>query len=94
MKRELCLVQKELSDCREMEGWNDQCQLVLKAVAGMDFTELAKFLAHIAQKRFKTYSLKPVRNINTFFAGCCALTEEKLKRLINGTLVEIMLYLI
>jgi hypothetical protein len=52
LKRELSLVEKELADCRDMEGWNDQCQVVLKAVAGIDYAELAQFLAYIAQKRY------------------------------------------
>jgi len=44
-------VENELADCNDMEGWTEQCQLVLKAVAGIDFQEFVKFLAYIARKR-------------------------------------------
>ncbi|XP_059485310.1 2-oxoglutarate and iron-dependent oxygenase JMJD4 [Neocloeon triangulifer] len=44
-------VEKELADCSDMDAWSEQCQLVLKAVAGIDFKEFLDFLLFIARQR-------------------------------------------
>ena len=44
---ELHLVEKEISDCRDLmndQEWFDQCQLVLRANIGLDFSEFLHFL--------------------------------------------------
>ncbi|KAF2364708.1 hypothetical protein FHG87_004540 [Trinorchestia longiramus] len=38
-------------DCRSMEKWYDQCQLVLKASHGMDFLEYYSLIHAIAEPR-------------------------------------------
>ncbi|CAB3361193.1 Hypothetical predicted protein [Cloeon dipterum] len=44
-------VENELQDCKDMEGWLEQCQVVLKAVAGVDCKGFAGMLAYIANQR-------------------------------------------
>ncbi|XP_065917396.1 2-oxoglutarate and iron-dependent oxygenase JMJD4-like isoform X2 [Dysidea avara] len=51
LKRSLEEVKKEISDCRSMEGWNQQCQLILKATTGMDYNELCDYLLCIGEVR-------------------------------------------
>ena len=46
-------VQKEIADCRDMDGWDHQCQLILKAEAGMDYENFVKMLLFIGEKRLK-----------------------------------------
>ena len=44
---ELCLVEREISDCRHLMDdveWFDQCQLVLRANVGLNFSEFFKFI--------------------------------------------------
>lgn len=53
LKSELILVEKEIHDCKDMDGWKDQCQLILKCSAGMDFADFHKFLMTIALPRLK-----------------------------------------
>ncbi|XP_047737301.1 2-oxoglutarate and iron-dependent oxygenase JMJD4 isoform X2 [Hyalella azteca] len=51
---ELLKVEDAISDCRSMEKWEDQCQLVLKASHGMDFIEYYHFLRAIAKPRIES----------------------------------------
>lgn len=44
-------VKKEISDCKEMDTFHEECQLILNATFGMDFKEFFRFLAHISFKR-------------------------------------------
>lgn len=44
-------VKNEISDCRDMDGWLDHSQVVLKASHGIDFKMFYDFLFHIANKR-------------------------------------------
>lgn len=46
-------VEKEISDCRDMEAWDDHCQLMLKSVYGMDLSELVQFIFYTAKVRLK-----------------------------------------
>lgn len=44
-------VEKEISDVRDMENYDDHCQLMLKCVSGINFTDILNILKHIADKR-------------------------------------------
>ncbi|XP_022250486.1 jmjC domain-containing protein 4-like isoform X2 [Limulus polyphemus] len=43
-------VEKEISDCKDMEGWSDHCQVVLKAHHGMNFKEFVEMLDCVGQR--------------------------------------------
>lgn len=47
-------VENEISDCRDMENFDDHCQLMLKTSFGMDFSSYVDILEHIAEKRIKS----------------------------------------
>lgn len=51
MKEALAKVQEEIEDCKDMDGWDDQCQLILKSTFGMDFNEFGLLLRVIASSR-------------------------------------------
>lgn len=51
MLAELVRVRVEIDDCRAMEDWHGQCQLVLRASHGMDVRGLMEILACVAQRR-------------------------------------------
>lgn len=46
-------VEKEISDCRDMDNFTDHCQLMLKSSFGMNFNDFLEILTHIADKRIK-----------------------------------------
>lgn len=46
-------VKKEIEDCKDMENWLGQCQIMLKASHGMNFEMFYDFLCHVAVKRIK-----------------------------------------
>ncbi|XP_046543011.1 2-oxoglutarate and iron-dependent oxygenase JMJD4-like [Haliotis rubra] len=48
--------QKEIADCRDMDGWQEQCQLILKASSGINYIEFLSFLTTIAQHRLHALS--------------------------------------
>nr|XP_006820145.1 PREDICTED: jmjC domain-containing protein 4-like [Saccoglossus kowalevskii] len=60
IQSELKSVEDAIADCRDMDGWHKQCQLILKANSGMDYTDLFTFLHTIAKQRMK--------NLNTVMA--------------------------
>jgi len=51
LKSRLKAVQKEISDCRDMDGWHEHCQLILKSDSGIDYAGFFSFMANIAQHR-------------------------------------------
>nr|XP_022326185.1 jmjC domain-containing protein 4-like isoform X1 [Crassostrea virginica] len=51
IKNNLLQVQHEIADCREMEGWDDQCQLILNATVGIDYDEFLRFMEVISENR-------------------------------------------
>ncbi|XP_060064308.1 2-oxoglutarate and iron-dependent oxygenase JMJD4-like [Ylistrum balloti] len=51
LKQELCNVQREISDCQGMDGWHEQCQLILKASSGIHYSEFYQYLVSIATHR-------------------------------------------
>jgi JmjC domain, hydroxylase len=44
-------VMKEIDDCRDMEGFFEHCQVMLKSLHGMNFEGFVQILQHIAEKR-------------------------------------------
>ncbi|XP_072034844.1 2-oxoglutarate and iron-dependent oxygenase JMJD4-like [Amphiura filiformis] len=53
LQQELCTIQKSISDCIDMEGWHNQCQLIMKASTGIDYAEFFLFLHIIASHRLQ-----------------------------------------
>lgn len=51
LQEEFSRVQESISDCREMDGWENQCQLILKSLSGIDFKEFFVLLNIIAKRR-------------------------------------------
>lgn len=49
-------VEKEISDCKDMENYHEHCQLMLKSSFGMNFHDFLKILTHVLQKRIKENS--------------------------------------
>ncbi|XP_069107689.1 2-oxoglutarate and iron-dependent oxygenase JMJD4-like isoform X2 [Argopecten irradians] len=62
LKQELSEVQREISDCRDMDGWNEQCQLILKASSGIDFSEFYRYLVTIATNRMNFLCMQQTQN--------------------------------
>ncbi|GFO12946.1 Jmjc domain-containing protein 4-like [Plakobranchus ocellatus] len=54
LKTRLLAVQKEIADCREMEEWDEKCQMILKADAGIDYAGFYTFMITIARNRIFT----------------------------------------
>ncbi|XP_065051481.1 2-oxoglutarate and iron-dependent oxygenase JMJD4-like isoform X2 [Rhopilema esculentum] len=52
LKAELLLVEKEISEFRGTDGWVDQCQLLLKCTAGLDYEQFIKMLVDLMEPRF------------------------------------------
>ena len=44
-------VRKEISDCAEMDGFHEQCQLILLSCAGMNYKGFYEMLCYLATKR-------------------------------------------
>lgn len=55
LQHELELVKRELQDCVGMDGWEQHCQVVLRASAGMDYWEFAQFIAMLALPRLHQF---------------------------------------
>ncbi|RUS84842.1 hypothetical protein EGW08_007383 [Elysia chlorotica] len=68
LKTHLTAVQREIADCRGMDGWENQCQMILKADAGLDFAGFYTFMTTIARNRLLTLQefLKEKKNSPTF----------------------------
>ena len=55
LSSELDRVRESISDCREMEGWHAQCQLILSSLAGMDYTMFCQFILIISLPRLMKF---------------------------------------
>ncbi|KAK9303249.1 hypothetical protein QLX08_005015 [Tetragonisca angustula] len=64
LKKELNSVMKEVSDCKDMSNWAEQCQLILKSTYGMDYNLFFDFLKFIAKRRLSMVLEK--QNVITF----------------------------
>lgn len=51
LEKNLTAVKKEIEDCKDMENFNEQCQVVLRASFGIDYKNFYEFLKYIAFKR-------------------------------------------
>ncbi|GFR79015.1 jmjC domain-containing protein 4-like [Elysia marginata] len=51
LKTRLGAVQREIADCQEMDAWDGQCQMILKADAGMDYAGFYTLVTAIARNR-------------------------------------------
>ncbi|XP_015515621.2 2-oxoglutarate and iron-dependent oxygenase JMJD4 [Neodiprion pinetum] len=70
LKKELCAVMREVEDCRDMDGWDDHCQLMLKASHGMDYVQFYKFLSFLSKKRMALIMKDtPVISFHTWYLG-------------------------
>uniref|UniRef100_UPI00358F641A 2-oxoglutarate and iron-dependent oxygenase JMJD4-like isoform X1 n=1 Tax=Myxine glutinosa TaxID=7769 RepID=UPI00358F641A len=59
LQAELCSVQREIEDCRTMQGWEQQCQLIMKSCTGMDYQDFYLFLQTIAENRIELLKQLP-----------------------------------
>ncbi|XP_043275606.1 2-oxoglutarate and iron-dependent oxygenase JMJD4 isoform X2 [Venturia canescens] len=51
MRNELSAVMREVADCREMDDWENHCQLMLGSSYGMNYRQFYKFLSFIVTER-------------------------------------------
>ncbi|XP_031570375.1 2-oxoglutarate and iron-dependent oxygenase JMJD4-like [Actinia tenebrosa] len=51
LQNELMRVQKSIEDCQDMDDWHQHCQLMLKSMAGMDYSDFINYLVTIAKPR-------------------------------------------
>ncbi|XP_071490381.1 2-oxoglutarate and iron-dependent oxygenase JMJD4-like [Diadema antillarum] len=78
LQDELRAVQKSIEDCRDMDGWEEQCQLIMKASTGMDYPEFFNFLHLVASNRLSmlsklSHQLKAEHNAEE---GSCSLHSK------------------
>lgn len=55
---------KEIEDCKNMDNWHSQCQILLKATHGMDYFQFYQFISFIIKKRINSLNKK---NLSTCF---------------------------
>ncbi|XP_063236248.1 2-oxoglutarate and iron-dependent oxygenase JMJD4 isoform X2 [Bacillus rossius redtenbacheri] len=53
LKNNLAAVKKEVEDCKEMDGWEEHCQVMLRATYGINYREFFSFLHFIAKERLR-----------------------------------------
>uniref|UniRef100_A0A1B6KL98 2-oxoglutarate and iron-dependent oxygenase JMJD4 n=1 Tax=Graphocephala atropunctata TaxID=36148 RepID=A0A1B6KL98_9HEMI len=51
LRNNLAAVKAEISDCQDMEGWEEHCQIMLNAAFGLDYKLFCSFLMYIVQTR-------------------------------------------
>lgn len=51
LENNLASVEKEIEDCRDMEDFEEHCQVMLRASFGLDFLKFYEFLKYITLKR-------------------------------------------
>eukprot|EP00112_Aurelia_sp_Birch-Aquarium-sp1_P006289 Seg1697.5 transcript_id=Seg1697.5/GoldUCD/mRNA.D3Y31 product="JmjC domain-containing protein 4" protein_id=Seg1697.5/GoldUCD/D3Y31 len=56
LKAELLLVQREISDIKDSDCWDEQCQLLLKCTAGMDHEMFIKMLTSLMKPRLAIFN--------------------------------------
>lgn len=57
--KELGRVRVEIADCRDMDDWHGQCQLLLRTSHGMDVRGLMEILACVARRRLQAMRRQP-----------------------------------
>lgn len=58
LKKGLNSVMKEVEDCKDMNNWEDHCQLMLKTSFGFDYVQFLDFIVFITEQRLKIISEK------------------------------------
>ncbi|XP_052864490.1 2-oxoglutarate and iron-dependent oxygenase JMJD4 homolog [Anopheles cruzii] len=56
LRSALCDVRREIDDCRDMENFDEHCQLMLKASFGMNYADFFDIIYYIADKRLSWLS--------------------------------------
>ncbi|XP_039280858.1 2-oxoglutarate and iron-dependent oxygenase JMJD4 isoform X2 [Nilaparvata lugens] len=51
LQTNLINVQNEISDCKDMDGWHEHCQIILRANFGMNYADFFNFLKFILDRR-------------------------------------------
>ncbi|XP_067001923.2 2-oxoglutarate and iron-dependent oxygenase JMJD4 isoform X3 [Anabrus simplex] len=70
LQTNLAAVKKEVDDCRDMEEWEEHCQLILRASYGIDYEEFYTFLHCIVTKRLDYFlHEKPVMLFGGWLLG-------------------------
>uniref|UniRef100_A0A1B0DNP0 Jumonji domain-containing protein 4 n=1 Tax=Phlebotomus papatasi TaxID=29031 RepID=A0A1B0DNP0_PHLPP len=64
LENNLSQVEKEIDDCRDMENFNEHCQVLLKASFGMNFQDFLQLLQKIVEK-----TLNKTRSFEGFTYG-------------------------
>ncbi|KAL7294061.1 hypothetical protein TKK_0012099 [Trichogramma kaykai] len=54
LRSELLAVMKEIEDCKDMDNWNNHCQIMLKASFGINYIQFYEFLLFIAEQRIQS----------------------------------------
>lgn len=97
LQEELLKVENEISDCKEMEDWNNQCQIILRASFGMNYYDFYNLLMVIAKRRIlriqghdiKLFGYKLGKNYAIFdLKNIIAILEEFLNNDIILTVVK------
>nr|XP_022918981.1 jmjC domain-containing protein 4 homolog isoform X1 [Onthophagus taurus]XP_022918982.1 jmjC domain-containing protein 4 homolog isoform X1 [Onthophagus taurus] len=65
-------VRKEIEDCKEMENFEDHCQVMLKASFGIDLQGFYEMLSYIAGKRINLLK----NNVEIILFDCYSLGEN------------------
>lgn len=53
MEENLSQIKEEIKDCEDMDNFLDHCQVMLRALFSLDFTEFYSFILYIACKRIE-----------------------------------------
>lgn len=61
LKNNLKITKKEIEDCRDMDNFEEHCQVMLNAHFGMNYKLFYEFLTYIAQSRLNMLSHKTKR---------------------------------
>ncbi|EZA49639.1 hypothetical protein DMN91_006417 [Ooceraea biroi] len=91
LKRELRSVMKEVEDCKDMNNWNEHCQLMLKASYGMDYKQFLKFISFIAKNRLHAMIKKSqVISFNKYCFGRnhCSFDLRALKGVLEDVVAD------
>ncbi|XP_033114605.1 2-oxoglutarate and iron-dependent oxygenase JMJD4-like [Anneissia japonica] len=92
LQTELLAVKRSISDCREMDEWEEQCQVIMKANTGIDYAEFSQFLTTIAEPRIQLlsqlltqYELSPMSDVpHTYSDEFENRKIDKRRNIING----------
>ncbi|BFZ21753.1 hypothetical protein BsWGS_24792 [Bradybaena similaris] len=90
LKNRLLAIQKEIEDCRNMEGWHQHCQVMLKADSGIHYTDFYAFMARIATHRvtalnkfIESRSTRDPPNVSSSFSGTQSSESQKQRHRID-----------